>query len=130
MEVQVVVNVQFERAWTPNQQVRKCKKRKNPCRICAEKNEKHTRGHINIQKTKTHTTAHQQTQTHANTRKCTKTHPKASHPPCFGHRENAKTYLFLQLLHGKPSCLVILMHLALLPCRLEAKVQKYEISRV
>ena len=130
MEVQVVVNVQFERAWTPSQQVRKCKKRKNPCKIRDEKNEKHTREHINIKKTKTHTNAHQQTQTHANTRKCTKTHPKASHPPCFGHRENAKTYFVLQLLHEKPSCLVILVHLALLPRRLGAKVQKNEISRV
>ena len=130
MEVQVVVNVQFERAWTPSQQVRKCKKRKNPCRICAEKNEKHTRERTNIKK---HKNTHQRTPTNTNTRKHTQMHqnaPKGLTPPLFWTQRKRKNLFVLQLLHEKPSCLVILVHLALLPRRLGAKVQKNEISRV
>ena len=97
MEVQVVVNVQFERAWTPSQQVRKCKKRKNPCKIRDEKNEKHTREHINIKKQKhtpTHTNKHKHTQTHANTPKRT----QRPHTPLVLDTEKTQKPIFLATL--------------------------------
>ena len=56
--------------------------------------------------------------------------PKGLTPPLFWTQRKRKNLFFLQLLHEKPSCLVILVHLALLPRRLGAKVQKNEISRV
>ena len=94
-----------------------------------EKRKTHTRTH----KHKKNENTHQRTPTNTNTRKHTQMHqnaPKGLTPPLFWTQRKRKNLFVLQLLHEKPSCLFIMVHLALLPRRLGAKVQKNEISRV
>ena len=56
--------------------------------------------------------------------------PKSLWPRCFEHAEIEKINVFSASCSKKPSCLVVLVHLALLPRHSGAQIQKNEISRI